>query len=264
MKIKRIKLKSLKNTRDLGGFVGYDNKKVKEKRLIRSGQLGKASDEDLAVLMNQYNLKTVIDLRMDAEISELPDKELNGVNYVHFPLLDNSFLGIARDEYSMEAWLNVFKNSDADPEKLFADMYVKILMSDSVQPMITQFFDLLINQKSGSVLWHCSAGKDRVGVTTMLVLSALGVDRETIIEDYLMTNRFSMGLNIKVHLFIPFKIKDPKIRKCIYILFGVKRAYLENIFNLIDKEYGNVENFLAVRFGIDSDKLNRLRENYLE
>lgn len=264
MEIKRIKLKTLKNTRDLGGFVGADNRKIKTGRLIRSGQLGKASTEDISVLTGRYNLKTIVDLRMDAEVKELPDKKPDGVNYIHFPLLDNSFLGIARDEYSLQSWFKVFENSSLSPEKLFGEMYVKILMSDRVVPMVSEFFDLLINQKEGSVLWHCSAGKDRVGVVTALVLSALGVDRETIIEDYLMTERFSMAENLKAHIFLPLKVKDAKVRKCIYVLLGVRREYMENIFNIIDRDYGSTEKFLEERFGVDSVKINELRKNYLE
>ncbi len=264
MEIKRIKLKTLKNTRDLGGFVGADNRKIKPCRLIRSGQLGKASDEDIRVLTDKYKLKTIVDLRMDAEVKEVPDKKPDGVNYIRFPLLDNSYLGIARDEYSLQSWLKVFEDSSLSPEQLFGEMYVKILMSERVVPMISEFFDLLINQKDGSVLWHCSAGKDRVGVTTALVLSALGVDRETIIEDYLMTDRFSWKLLLKAHIFMPFKIRDAKIRKCIYVLLGVKREYMENIFSIIDRDYGSTEKFLEGRFGIDSVKINELRKNYLE
>lgn len=264
MEIKRIKLKTLKNTRDLGGFIGADNRKIKAKRLIRSGQLGKASDADIKVLTDSYNLKTIVDLRMDAEVKEVPDKKPDGVNYIRFPLLDNSYLGIARDEYSLQSWLKVFEDSSLSPEQLFGEMYVKILMSDRVVPMISEFFDLLINNKEGSVLWHCSAGKDRVGVVTSLVLSALGVDRETIIEDYLMTDYFSRSITLKAHIFLPLKIKDAKIRKCIYVLLGVKREYMENIFSIIDRDYGSTENFLSERFGIDEEKINKLRKNYLE
>ncbi|MBR3975249.1 MAG: tyrosine-protein phosphatase [Clostridia bacterium] len=264
MEIKRIKLKTLKNTRDLGGFVGADNRKIKPKRLIRSGQLGKASDEDIKILTDTYNLKTIVDLRMDAEVKEVPDKKPAGVEYIRFPLLDNSFLGIARDEYSLQSWLKVFENSSASPEELFGEMYVKILMSDKVVSMVGEFFDLLINQTEGSVLWHCSAGKDRVGVVTALVLSALGVDRETIIEDYLMTDYFSRSANLKAHIFLPLKIKNAKVRKCIYVLLGVKREYMENIFSIIDRDYGSTEKFLSERFGIDEAKINELRKNYLE
>ena len=63
---------------------------------------------------------------------------------------------------------------------------------------------------------------------------------------------------------LPLKIKNAKVRKCIYVLLGVKREYMENIFSIIDRDYGSTEKFLSERFGIDEAKINELRKNYLE
>lgn len=264
MKIKRIKLKKLANTRDLGGYKTSDGKTVISKKLIRSGHLGNAPTVDIDTLVNEYNLKTVIDLRIDAEIKENPDNLPSCVEYIHFPLLDKEFLGIARDEYSIKSWFNLFKDSDRRPEDVFYDMYELLVFGERSSEYIPKIFDVLINNSEGSVLWHCSAGKDRVGIVTMLVLSALGVDKETVIEDFLATNRFCFAEIAKTRIFAPLVIHDRRLRKCLAILMGVKREYLEKIFDKIEREYDSFEEFLFKQYGIDSEKTDILKSKYLE
>lgn len=263
MKLKRIKLKKLKNTRDLGGFAAADGRHIKEKKLIRSGHLAKASDKDKDILINDYNLKTVIDLRIDAEIKEKPESLPDTVSYFHFPLLDKSFLGIARDEYSIKSWFNLFKDSDRKPEDVFYDMYELLLFGDRSRKYVRKIFDILFSQEDGSVLWHCSAGKDRVGVITMLVLMALGVDRELIVKDFLATNRFSIGEIMKTRIFAPLVIRERRLRKCLAVLMGVKREYLDKLFKRIDSEFDDIFEFYEKQFSISKEEIVLMREKYL-
>lgn len=263
MDIKRIKLKTLKNTRDLGGFPAINGKTLKSEKLIRSGHLAKASQEDINTLINTYGLRTVIDLRIDAEIKEKPEKLPEGVAYFWYPLLDKSFLGIARDEYSIKSWLNLFKDCDRRPEDVFYDMYELLVFGDRSKEYIRKIFDIFLSQEEGAVLWHCSAGKDRVGVVTMLLLLALGTDRETIIADFLATNRFSAAEIIKTRVFAPLVIKERKLRKCLAVLMGVKREYMDKLFNEIDSRYSSVEEFFEKQYGITSEEIGILREKYL-
>lgn len=263
MKLKRIKLKKLKNTRDLGGFPAADGLFIKEKKLIRSGHLAKASEHDKEILINDYNLRTVVDLRIDAEIKEKPEVLPEIVSCFHFPLLEKSFLGIARDEYSIKSWFNLFKDSDRRPEDVFYDMYELLLFGDRSKVYVRKIFDILLSQEDGAVLWHCSAGKDRVGVITMLILMALGVDRSLIIEDFLATNRFSAGEIIKTRVFAPLVIRERRLRKCLAILMGVKREYMDKLFEKIDKDFGDDFTFFYKQFSISENEILKLREKYL-
>ena len=88
MKIKRIKLQKLKNTRELGGYPTSDGRTVKNNMLIRSGHLANASDDDIKTLTEKYGLRTVVDLRIDNEINEKPDNLTDEINYIRIPLLD--------------------------------------------------------------------------------------------------------------------------------------------------------------------------------
>ncbi len=263
MKIRRIKLETLKNTRDLGGFRTYDGKKIKQNSLLRSGHLAAASGKDISVLCEKHNVGTVIDLRTDAEIKEKPEILPEKIKYIKIPLLDNSFLGIARDEYSVRAWFNVFNDKDRKPVDVFCEMYDALIFGDRAKEMIPRIFDILLSENNNAVLWHCSAGKDRVGIVTLLVLLALDIERKTIIEDYLATRYFSAKEIILTRVFSPFVLRNARLVKCLAVLMGVKKIYVEKIFERIDTEFNGIEDFFEKQYGITSDEIKRLRNKYL-
>lgn len=261
--VKRIKLEKLDNTRDLGGLMSVDGRRVKSQCLLRSGTLSKASVNDINLLINGYNLKTVIDLRTDIEIFNSPYTLPACIQRIECPLLDDSFFGIARDEYSIDAWLNLFKNKNINPKEIFNQMYQKLVFDDHVKEYFNRIFNLLA-EADGAVLWHCSAGKDRVGVTTALVLSALNIPRETIIKDYLMTELFTFPEIAKITFFGSLKYHNKRMSDSIRILMSVRAAYLEEIFSRIDREYSDYFDFLEKQFGIPMETVIRIQKKYLE
>lgn len=263
MKIKRIKLQKLKNTREFGGYPTIDGRVIKHNMLIRSGQLSKAADEDIKILTEKYNLKTVIDLRIDAEIKEKPDNLTPDINYVRVPLLDKTYLGITRDEYSLKSWFNLFEDKTRRPEDIFFDMYEMLVFGERSRKLIPEVFSIFSGNNE-AVLWHCSAGKDRVGIVSMLILLALGVKEEVIVEDFLATNRFSAGEIIKTRVFAPFVIKNRWHRKCLAVLMGVKREYMERLLHRIHNDYSDIFEFFEKVYSIDKITILNLRKKYLQ
>ncbi len=263
MRIKRIKLQKLINTREFGGYPTSDGHKIKNNMLIRSGHLANATDDDIKTLIIDYRLKTVIDLRIDNEVSEKPDNIPDSVNYVRIPLLDKAYLGITRDEYSIKSWFNLFTDESRRPEDIFFDMYELLVFGDRSKELIPQIFSVFAGDND-AVLWHCSAGKDRVGVVSMLILLALGVEDEVIVEDFLATNRFSAGEIIKTRVFAPFIIKSRWQRKCLAILMGVKREYMDRLLSRIHNDYSDIFEFFQKVYGIDKEIILELRKKYLQ
>jgi len=264
MEVKRIEeLEQLTNTRDLGGFSGAEGKKIQPRRLIRSGELKKASENDIKTLTGKYGVNTVVDLRIDAEREQNPDPDIPGIKTVVLPVLDSSFFGIARDENSMDAWLKLFDNTQVDPVEVFKEMYRKLAFSDYVKPYYRLFFDTLLENKSGAVLWHCSAGKDRAGVASVLTMMALGVGRDDIMADYMMTGVFTKKELRKIRILMPVFVRKKRVRSCIKILLGVEEVYIRQLFDIIDEKYGSDENYLKEFIGLKDEEINELRSLYL-
>ena len=263
MEIKRLELKKLNNTRDLGGFPAADGRHITPCRLIRSGELGKADPADLKALQTVYGVHTVVDLRMDAEREQSPDPDMGGVAVVALPILDGSFFGIARDEDSVAAWMRLFDDPVADPIEIFKEMYRKLMFSDYVKPYYRTFFDTLLANERGAVLWHCSAGKDRAGIAAILVMMALGVDRELMVRDYMKTDVFTKGDNRRWEFLIGAFVHDKRKKACYRTLLGVDESYVRQLFDIADREFGGDAGYLRQFIGLTDAEIERLKQLYL-
>ena len=241
-----------------------DGKTVKKHCLIRSGALFDAAPEDLQTLVRDYGMHTVVDLRMPAEITGAPDPVPDGCRYEALSLLDESFFGIARDEYSVLTWLGIFSDKSLDPDDVFCEMYRKLVFDERVKPLYRRFFEILLQNESGAVLWHCSAGKDRAGVAAMLTLAALGVDEKTIVADYMQTAVYTASEIEQARAFARAQTSDAHILKAVDALMGTKPRNVEQLFRIAEERYGGWDAFFTEENILSSEALSSLRERYLE
>ena len=122
----------------------------------------------------------------------------------------------------------------------------------------------MVNHKKGAILWHCSGGKDRTGIVAALLLSALNVDRETILNDYELTNEFVRGQRIGMKIVSWFYSSDEKEEERVATIAGVKREFMEKTLNHIDKKYGGPVEFLKNQVGLSEQDILTLKQKYLE
>ncbi|MED9787057.1 MAG: tyrosine-protein phosphatase, partial [Latilactobacillus curvatus] len=108
-------------------------------------------------------------------------------------------------------------------------------------------------------LYHCSAGKDRTGVATFLILSALGVDWETIVADYVLSNEV-LGLSSAT----PTRISSNDSQVASMNAKSITQANLELVRDTINQEYGNIENYLSKAMALKPEEIKQLKEDYLE
>lgn len=256
------------NTRDLGGILTTDGYVIREHRLIRSGMLNKCTPKDIQVLTEQFDLHTIIDLRTDAEIQELPDPHIEGVQTYHNPVMDGSMLGITREGLEKmgnfaEVMAYFSKGPTTETIKIMSRIYPTLVTEPFCLRQISKFFQLLLDQENGATLWHCTVGKDRVGTTTALLLTALGVDYATIMQDYLFTNECLQPETEAMIAQVMEQHPDPRAADVIRILNGADKSYLDAVFDEINRQSGNVENFLAEKIGLTDHKRDLLRKKYL-
>lgn len=263
----RINLSGISNTRDLGGYETLDGRRLKRRRLLRSGALGNASKEDLRLLKETYQLKTIVDFRTEAETKENPDPEIEGVAYIHNPILKDEQMGITRKGEKTQLLDLMLKSAKDMCEKkgnFIEELYPSFITNDYSRSQYRKFFEILLNQKEGAVLWHCSAGKDRVGTGTALVLAALGVSRKDIIKDYLLTNQYLQKETERLMELAAAKVNDSRMLEQIRILNGVNASYIQGVFDTIGRQYQSMDYFLKQEMGLDEDKRTRLQQMYLE
>lgn len=263
---KSLGFKSVKNARSLGGYITKDGKKVKEKLLIRSAHLGKLSDDEMAILKDEYNLKEIVDFRTKAEIGHAVNRDIKGVNYQKINIIDEvgendpvlANLKEITGDNSADMMVSYYQNLGT-----IDDMYEGIVDSAISHRGYRQFFDVLL-KNDGATLFHCSSGKDRTGFAAVFILSALGVDRETILDDYEASNVFYE--NSMNNIVEPLKKNNFTEDDIIEIsrLVGIDRAAMEKALVSIDEIYGGMDQYLHNQIGLTSEEIKTLKRKYLE
>lgn len=262
--ISRIALTGAHNTRDLGGFPAQDGRRIREKRLIRSGALASLTDDDCRILKEDFHLHTVVDFRTATERAEKPDRDICGVRFLINPILDEAAMGITRERATDTSIGKTMRRKLDDPgftiTGYMSNIYRTIIADPRSQAQYRQFFEILLQNPDGAVLWHCTAGKDRVGTGTAMLLTALGVPQELILEDYMMTNRF-MASELEQ---AKARTDDPVYRAVLDDIYGVRQQYLETVFTEMIRLSGSVRAYLRDRIGLTDEVCRTLQQLYLE
>ena len=251
------------NFRELGGYRTQDGRMVRYGCFYRGGNLDALTGEADRKKLGELKLKMVLDLRSNGESEMHPDPVLDGVKQVRksaifFPdgsEVDFSPKGIGKLEAIMKEMEKKFGK-----EMAFAQLY-KIMPFGN--PAFQELFRAL-EEDDIPILFHCSAGKDRTGIAALLILLALGVDRETALDDYMLTNVCRKELIDKALEKQADEIaKDPAMKDFIISMEGVSRRIAEAAIDAIEERYGNYERYFEAEFGLNPMRLMALREKYL-
>lgn len=254
-----LPFEGLNNTRDLGGVRTADGSSIKSGMLIRSGQLFFASESDLEQLSRICG--TVLDLRTTKERNEKPDPELPGVSNIHLPVFEDMTAGVTREKESDEkAFYEVA--ASAERSKMYMCRNYEVFVS--TEPAIRSyrsFIDLLLSDRQNALLWHCTAGKDRAGFASVLILYILGVPMQDIIDDYLYTNEC---LHNEIEMLKSmFGGSDPARLNALQVLFSADRIYLESLLSKAETLYGSLDGFITEALRVTPEERSALKEKYL-
>lgn len=263
-----IGLTGIVNARELGGYISEDGRKVKRGVLLRTGALSGMTEADRICLMEQYHLTDVIDFRTSFECAAAPDPVMDPVAYHPIRILDeqgSQTAGMAAaatgEGFPLEKLVEYIKSGKVHPE----DMYVDIVQSAASKEGYRKFFECLLEHKEGALLWHCSAGKDRTGLGAAFLLTILGVNRQTVLEDYSLTNVYFQDILKKMEIQLAsFGLTEAEMEVMRAVAGGVNPAYLEKALDTIEEQYGSLEWYLEKELGITEEKRLKLQEMYLE
>lgn len=254
-----LPLEGGRNFRDLGGYETADGHHVKWGLLFRSGSMHGLTPADYGYLSGR-GIKVVCDLRDSAERSAEP---------VAWP--KDHAPRVLADDYRLDMAGMMPKGP---PSEWTADK-ARAMMIESYPRMLDQFsgqyrrmfLELLWGH--APLAFNCSAGKDRTGIAAALLLTALGVPRATVIEDYTATNRYlDAAKMMKASAGSP---PNPATAGLNAMPEGVVRAmmaadpaYIEAALAVLDAHEGGAEGYLRDTFQLDHEALARLRALYLD
>ncbi|MBB6732413.1 tyrosine-protein phosphatase [Cohnella zeiphila] len=257
---RKLPLKGATNFRDLGGYRTADGKTVKWGKLFRSDELAGLTAADISYLQKS-GLKTDVDYRTGSEVKSKPDPTIAGVKYVADPVFSDSDSAGGTDLISYLASGQFDKLGE--PGDALIDGNKSMVDSPSA---FGKLFDLILDSSTNALVQHCTAGKDRTGIGSALILLALGVPKETVVQDYLLSNVYRAEYNkAAVNAMVSqFKLTDPKAIEIVQALMDVRKEYIEAAFDEMDSKYGSIQGFLEKGLGLTAAEQAKLKRLYLE
>jgi protein-tyrosine phosphatase len=226
------------NFRDLGGYPTQDGRITRWGRLFRSDTLHELTDTDLE-LLRDLGLASIIDLRTPTEV------ERNGRGLLATEPVSYVNLSVLREE-AQDAGEAKAAPTTGD----VAARYLSYLDTDA----LVSALGILADPTSYPVVFHCAAGKDRTGVLAALVLDCVGVDRQTIVDDYVLTAT-------RMDLIMSRLRRDPlygnRIDEVPATLFAVEADTMERFLAGVDTRYGGPRRW-ALEAGVSEAQLARL------
>ncbi len=244
---RNVNVPGVQNFRDLGGYPVYArHKQVRWGMLYRSAQIDPSQPATMDKL-NNLGIRTVIDLR---DASECPDTSatLPGPpNVVHIPIPTGHLADIL---------------AGIDKQSIRSDTVYRIVerinrhIVAANAPAFRRMFDILLDEDNYPAVVHCTTGKGRTGIASALILSALGVNEEDIMDDYSLSNRY---FDIPAATSYAYDLPT-RSQEAITTVYSAREGFLNAAKDEIERTYGSVDDYLRRAVGLEKEELKQLRK----
>ena len=235
-------LEGASNVRDLGGFTTTSGQQTRFKRFVRADSMHRLTDADVAALL-QYGVTMSIDLRTSSGRVRDPSRlaSCTDMRYEVVDLMENFSSEPLQDIYSVL------------PDTL-AEFYLRLL--DEAQNELAQVFRLFLQNTEHTTLYHCTAGKDRTGIISMLLLQLAGVPSHDIVQSYALSAHFIRSGNGGALNLSGFGSASGVNAA----LFESDPSWMEAAMHHLATKYGTVTEFLQ-HIGLTSQEIETVRHS---
>ena len=239
-----LPLQGASNFRDLGGYAGHQGRPLRWRRLFRSDHLGALTPGDVSALA-ALGVGRVCDFRGSQERLTAPCAVPGAV--VHALPIEPTVVQRLTERMASGATL-----SPAEMVGLMQQTYRDFVHHNT--PRFAALFAHLLD-KSEPLVFHCTAGKDRTGFAAAMILLALGVPRDVVMQDYLLTN---------THYQMPNPAASELPREALRVLWRVQEEFLNAALHAVDADFGGVQKYLVNQLHVGPREQARLAELYLQ
>lgn len=264
----RLKLKSVKNIRDFGGFVTLLGVPIKKGKIIRSGCLNKLTKED-ADTLKQIGINTIIDLRTKEEIKSEPDINIEGFRYNNFPIASINI------DTNQERFLDYMNGSVDEEESAYyaaeylryvdmEEMYRNIWQDKESAKQIANVFKTLIDPNTTGVLIHCTSGKDRTGVLSLQIQYCLGCSDTDVINDYYASSLPYYMLSESLAIDLEKSGYSVELSNRARQLLGIGSDMMKRVSEWWQEKYTNGVDYMKKELHLTYDDIAALQAKYLE
>lgn len=257
-----IPLRSVPNLRDLGGWPTRDGGRVRSGLLYRGTALDRLQGDDLAAFVG-LGIRSVYDLRTEAERSASPDQKAPGVEAIVVDVLKDA------SDSAPAQLLKALSDPQAAAQMLgggravamFEHGYRQIVSLPSALAGYRTFFTDLLDAARRPLYFHCTTGKDRTGWAAAALLTLLDVPDELVMQEYLLTNEQLLPALQPVFDHFQSLGGDPALLRPI---LGVQKEYLEAAFDEMHQRFGSMERYFADGLGLDQAVQAAIRQTLVQ
>lgn len=253
----RIPLSGCRNFLDLGGYAVDAQHVVRPGMIFKSGRLEGLTDEDIEKF-SALHIKTVVDLRSPDEIHNHPDRlpENQPPNQVHIQMSHN---GLGRAE--VEEVLRLAVSGKLDTHQHMIAAYREFPQVSAAQ--LRQVFDLLLDDAALPVLIHCTAGKDRTGFVSAMILGALGCPERVIRSDYLAYNQGELAVRAQRYAASYHALGIQVSVEQTYPYMTVHPDYINALLETIAAKWGDIPSYITSEVGLSDQDLQSFRKRMI-
>jgi protein-tyrosine phosphatase len=245
---RRLPFEGAVNFRDMGGYPAVAGRRTRWARLYRADSLGDLTPDDLTRL-DALGLRTLIDFRLPQERLLKPNRLPPGSSIRSIEL---SF--VPGGTLEMLSLVRAGAIDAAEVERRVTAQY-RLLGLDHVAEY-RRMFEIAGEEAGYPLLLHCTSGKDRTGFGVALIMLAIGVSRDTVLEDYALTNQYRRP--------VPQFFGPLTSAEVIHTLLSAHPKYLEAALDEIDRAHGSFDAYLDRALGLDAKARTRLTAQLTE
>lgn len=252
--LRRLPFEGAHNFRDIGGYKTTDGRRVKWGMIYRSDKLSELTPAD-EQYMERLGLARIVDFRSTAEREAEPDR-----------IAPDSSIAIEPMPINVDGTIFDVIKAKIESGDIHKDEMNQIMI-DANRDLVEKYTIIyrpwaqsLLDEQRLPMMFHCTAGKDRTGFGAAIILLAVGVPMDTVMQDYLATNAYTAEHIDKMLLMIKVASLFQADTEALRPLMGVQAEFLQEAFKAIEEHYGSIDVYLEEGLGLDGEKRARLRE----
>lgn len=268
-----LPVEGMNNFRDMGGYETKTGQTVKWGKLYRSDHIYNATEKGIAYLQT-LDIHTIIDYRSNVETKKYPNKRIGDQvkTYQMDPSAHAAELAAQFQSSKEEEDANLIneiieqkeQGTLVDHSDVVLTQYRTFVSKKESQEAFSKMLDIVADPKAPAVVQHCRGGKDRTGFGSMLVLGTLGVKKEDLIEDYLLTAKNRVERNRAKMEGYKKLTNDSVVLDQLYSFIDTKPEFIEESIDTINENYGSIENYVKEELKLTEQTVEQMKRMYLE
>lgn len=262
-----LPLDGANNFRDCGGYKTTDGRTVKWGLLYRSDHLNRLSDDDIEYVKS-LKLKSIVDYRNAKEYDKQPNRHISDeiITYHFVPNASSAELA-AKASNDSEKISHLIELAQSDNGSIAIDgsgtimqqQFRDFIREEASLDAYKQLINLIAHPKCLPMNQHCRGGKDRTGFGVAIILMLLGVNKESIYQDFMITGELRKERNKKRMAQYQKETDNPQVLDFLLSMMETRVSYLQAAFDEIDEQYGNFDNYLKQGLAIEQETIDKIK-----